>query len=76
MAVFSLSAWDLLGLKLTSLADLLWRRINAQRDSASNVLLRVQQSFQIKKGTKKIILGCAVELQRKNECFRKVAQLL
>lgn len=49
MAVFSLSAWDLLGLKLTSLADLLWRRISAQRDSAANVLVRVQRSFQIKK---------------------------
>ncbi len=56
MAVFSLCAWDLLGLKLTSLADLLWRRISTQRDSAANVLVRVQQSFQIKKGKKTSML--------------------
>lgn len=61
MAVFSLSAWDLLGLKLTSLADLLWRRISAQRDSAANVLVRVQLSFQIKS------LNAA--LMNTNQCF-------
>lgn len=74
MAVFSLSAWDLLGLKLTSLADLLWRRISAQCDSAANVLVRVQRSFQIKK-EQKILQCCADELQCKNECFHEVTQL-
>lgn len=82
MAVFSLSAWDLLGLKLTSLTDLLWRRISAQCDSAANVLVRVQPSFQIKKQKKKqniniVLMNCnskmnvAVKLHNCGGCWCK-----